>query len=663
MSRLHITAAQRRLLVAVLLALGLAFAFPAASEAHAILLRSDPAKDAVLPVAPSQVRMWFSEALNPAFSTAVVVNGANKRVDIGNALVSPSDPTEMDVTLKPNLPPAVYIVIYRTDSNVDGHILTGSFLFSVARPDGTVPTLSPGAHPGVNALGGNTLTGLYTGQLDGPTLFNLIMITLVELGAVFWVGAQLWLLFVLQPSSEDHEELNESNRQVQQRFEQRFSLPTLLVLLLANVGVLLGQAINITGGNVATAFAPTLLGGLVASGQFGTFWLVRVIVIVLAIRLSLYRLQVYRLRPGTRPRLANSFTVWANLVLGLALFIAIAMSGHAAATSSNTRVYALIGDWLHLVAAALWVGGMMFIATSYLPILRRSTVGERAHSLVTMLPYYSPWAVVGVIIMAVTGPFSATVHLSSWEQLLTTAYGRALVVKVMLVGGLLLTSAIHVLLLRPRLRKEYQKYAYAKARLQAFQAAPAVVQVSSGREEAGRSPAPKLLSQQVRLREGRVARRTGLLTRILGYEPVLGVAVLVCVGLMNVFAGTLSPTAAAQPQPTGTARAFHTTVKTADGKFTIALTVNPNTAGPNLFTVSVIENSTGKPTTNAGVSLYTTHLDMDMGTDTVNLQPDGKGHFSATGDLVMGGHWQIRIQIRTPDNTLHEATVKEPMPF
>ena len=47
-----------------------------------------------------------------------------------------------------------------------------------------------------------------------------------------------------------------------------------------------------------------------------------------------------------------------------------------------------------------------------------------------------------------------------------------------------------------------------------------------------------------------------------------------------------------------------------------------------------------------------------MGTDTVNLQSDGKGHFSGTGDLVMGGHWQIRIQVRTPDNTLHEAIVK-----
>src|SRR6266567_836753 len=354
MSRLHITAAQRRLLVAVLLALGLAFAFPAASEAHAILLRSDPAKDAVLPVAPSQVRMWFSEALNPAFSTAVVVNGANKRIDIGNALVSPSDATEMDVTLKPNLLPAVYVVIYRTDSNVDGHILTGSFLFSVARPDGTVPTLSPGAHPGVNALGGN-LSGQYTGQLDGPTLFNLIMITLVELSVVFWVGAQFWQLFVLLPATEDHTELATTNKQVQQRFERRLALPTLLVLLVANMGVLIGQAISVTGGNFGSALAPGLLVSLVTSGRFGTFWLMRVIVIFLALRLALYQLQFKQ-----RPPHIDLLLRWANLVLGLALFIAITMSSHAAAVSPTSLTLALVVDWLHLVAAALWVGGMLY---------------------------------------------------------------------------------------------------------------------------------------------------------------------------------------------------------------------------------------------------------------------------------------------------------------
>src|SRR2546425_1251342 len=157
MPHMRLISARRRWLIAVLFAVCLLLASPGVSLAHAILLRSDPAKDAVLPVAPDQVRMWFSEDLNPALSTAVVVNGANARVDMGDAHVSLSDPTEMDISLKPNLPPAAYVVVWRTGSADDGHVLSGSFLFTVARPDGTVPTLSPGANPGANALGGSSL--------------------------------------------------------------------------------------------------------------------------------------------------------------------------------------------------------------------------------------------------------------------------------------------------------------------------------------------------------------------------------------------------------------------------------------------------------------------------------------------------------------------------
>lgn len=677
MPHIRLLSARRHVLVAVLLAVSLALLLPGTSEAHAILLRSDPAKDAVLSVAPDQVRMWFSEPLNPTFSTVAVVNEANQRVDQRDAVVSPSDPTEMDVTLQPHLPAGVYVVVWRTDSTDDGHVLVGSFLFTMARPDGTVPTLSGGTVPGQNVLGGSNPTGLYTGQLDGPTFFNLIMITLVELGAVFWVGAEFWQLFVILPSAEDNDELSASNRQAQQRYARRFALPTLLVLLLANVGMLIGQAVNITGGRWDTALAPSLLVPLVTSGNFGTFWLTRMIVLTLATRLALYRLQLYRSQRETSLRVVNAVLPWANVLLGLAFFIAMTMSGHAAAVSTNARVYALVADWLHLVAAALWVGGMLYIATSYLPVIRRLPVAERACSLVTVLPYYSPWAIAGVVLMAVTGPFSATVHLASWEQLLSTAYGRALVVKILLVGALLVTSAIHVLLLRPRLSKEYQKYAYAAGRLESVQAeqepsltlvnVPSSAPVAAPRSHAEQAEeestrTTRLVSGQVRLREGRLAKKTNLLTTILRWEPVLGVAVLVCVGLMNVFAGTLSPTASAQQQTTSAPTSFHTTVKTSDGKFSVTLFINPNRAGPNGFMVRVVDNRTGALTTNVGVSLYTTHLDMNMGTDTVNLQPDGKGQFSATGDLVMGGHWQIRIQIRSPDNTLHESIVKVTTP-
>jgi copper transport protein len=666
---IHRVMRRRNLVFAVPLALCLTLLFPAMASAHAILLRSDPAKDSVLSIAPKQVRMWYSEALNPAFSTAVVVNAENKRVDNRDAHVSSSDQTEMDMTLQPNLPPAVYIVVWRTDSAADGHILRGSFIFSVANADGTVPTLAPGSNPGANALGGGNLTGLYTGQLDGPTLFNLIMITLVELGAIFWMGAQLWINFVLTISVEAHNEERNTNERVQQRFERYFSLPTLIVLFLANIGVLIGQGLNLSGGDLASAISPTLLVGLATSGRFGIYWIMREVVILLAIILALYMLLQQQ-----RSRFTRTALPIANLVLASALLIAITMSGHAAAVNPNIVSYAIIIDWLHLLAASLWVGGMLYIATNYLPILRRLHIPQQARSLVTVLPYFSPLAIAGVLIMAVTGPFSAAFHLTSWQQFLTTAYGRALLVKIALIGGLLVTSATHVGILLPRLKKEYQKYSYAANRLQAIQdrektgeqnRSPALNGQQAVTKTAEPSRATKLLAQQVRIREGRLTKKTQVLSRVLRWEPVLGVGVVLCGGLMNVFAGTLSPIAVAQQhQQTGSKpQPYTTTTPTKDGKFTVTLSVNPNRFGTNVFTVSAVDRATGKPATNIGVSLYTTMLDMDMGTDTVNLLPDGKGHFSGSGDLSMAGNWDIRIQIRTPDATLHEATVKLVTPF
>ncbi|HLX58486.1 MAG TPA: copper resistance protein CopC [Ktedonobacteraceae bacterium] len=656
----------RLLLIAAPLAIFCILFFPAIASAHAILLRSDPPKDAVLTTAPGAVRMWFTEDLNPAFSTAQVINAASKRVDNNDAHVNPGDATEMDLTLKHNLPPAVYIVVYRTDSAVDGHVLSGSFIFTVSNPDGTVPTLSPGANPGANVFGGGNLTGLYTGHLDPPTLFNLIVITLVELGAVFWVGSQLWINFVLQMSSEKHPTEQTTNEQAQARFEKRFSFPTLLVILLANVGVLYGQAINLTGGNWGQALSLSLLSGLATSGRFGTFWLMREGVIALAMFISLYMLMRQQ-----RPRWVNALLPLVNLLLGLMLFIAITMSSHAGAVSSNRVTFAIIDDWLHQLAAALWVGGMLYITTNYLPILKKLPLADAARSLVTVLPYFSPLAFAGVIIMSISGPFSATFHLNSWSQFINTAYGRALVVKIGLVGGLLITSAVHVFLLRPRLKKEYRKYSYAASRLATVN--KVTVEVEAGQtvpvgqnatSNTGTEQADKQLSQQVRLREKRLNRKTRRLISILRWEPMLGVAVLVCVGLMNVFAGTLSPiAAAAQQQPGAKPQPFIGALRTKDGKFTAKLEINPNLFGTNVFTVSVIDNSTGKPDTNIGVTIYTTMLDMDMGTGSINLLPDGKGHFSASGDLSMAGHWQIRLQIRTPDNTLHEVSTDITTPF
>jgi copper transport protein len=377
----------------------------------------------------------------------------------------------MDMTVASALQPGTYLVTYRSVSVGDGHILRGSFLFNMARPDGTVPTSNGISMPKQDPLGGGVSTtgpGTTSGQPTSSALFNLIMISIAELAAIFWVGAYVWCTFVHPRAHGGHDAID---LRAQRRFMRSFSLPLLLALFLATIGILAGQGMSIVGSNWLMAFSPSLLWKLVTSSRYGTFWQMREIVIMLTMGIALF--QRFSARPA---HVVERLLPPLNVVLGGALFVAVSMSSHAAAVNANRLVFAVLVDVLHLCAAAFWVGGMLFIATMYLPVLKRNNVVEQTRSLMAILPAYSPWAIVGVILMAVTGPFSAILHLNSWQQLFTTAYGLALTLKIALVCAMLLISATHVLLLRPRVQREWKKYTHVSARQQTQYA----MQISGG---------------------------------------------------------------------------------------------------------------------------------------------------------------------------------------
>lgn len=626
----------RIVLMAIIGAISCLLFFPTIASAHAVLLRSDPAQDAVLHVPPDYVHLWFSEALNPTFSTVLVENAVTQqRVDRRDAQLSPDNPSEMDVTLQAHLPPGVYVVIWRSDSNDDGHIESDSFLFTVAHPDGTLPQMP--AHL-VSGGGGPSVV---------LTFFSALMITLLELGAVFWVGTLCWLAFVLPSSTTDgaDEEMQAIHQQVRVRFERRFALPTLMLLLLANTGVLLSQAVGIGNGQWESAFALSLLVNLVTSSTFGLFWLIRELLLLLALRMAFYLVQF-----KTGATRVSSMLGWANLVLGLVLFTTIALTSHAAAVKSSLIVEAVMADWFHLLAAALWIGGMMAIAALYVPILHTRSTVERTRSLMMVLPSFTPWAVSGVILMAITGPMSASTQFSAWEQLLTTLYGQLLLVKIFLISVLLVISTLHVFVYRPRLKRIYTSYTATAAQLDRK---PASVEPEHQ---------AKLITHQMALYEKQLAKQTQRLLRILRWEPGLGIAILMCVGLMNVFAGTLAPVAPSttlHQQPSAIQQPFYATIKTFDREFTVTLEISPNQLGTNVFTVGVANLHTGEVVTNIKVDVNTEMQDMDMGIGFILLKPDGHERFTARGDLAMSGHWQIIVQISTPNDPyhVHEAYV------
>ena len=98
--------------------------------AHAFLEHASPAVGSSVPAAPAVVTIWFTQQLEPAFTTATVTDKSGTDVDSGPAEVDAKDPTELRVPLKP-LPAGTYTVTWHALS-VDTHTTQGHFTFEVA---------------------------------------------------------------------------------------------------------------------------------------------------------------------------------------------------------------------------------------------------------------------------------------------------------------------------------------------------------------------------------------------------------------------------------------------------------------------------------------------------------------------------------------------------
>jgi hypothetical protein len=111
------------------LAWAVAVAVPA--RAHAFLDHASPAVGSTVRAPPQQVKLWFTQELEPSFSAAQVLDASGKRVDQGNARVDEADPTLIIVSVPP-LAPGRYKVTWRVLS-VDTHATEGDYSFDVAR--------------------------------------------------------------------------------------------------------------------------------------------------------------------------------------------------------------------------------------------------------------------------------------------------------------------------------------------------------------------------------------------------------------------------------------------------------------------------------------------------------------------------------------------------
>ena len=119
------TPAVRTVIVAATLLLG-----TGAAWGHAFLERAEPRVGSTIRTVPTHVRVWFTENLEPAFSTLEVWDTHGKRVDGGAAEVTSASPAMLRVSVR-SLGPGTYRVKWRVLS-VDTHVTEGDFTFRIA---------------------------------------------------------------------------------------------------------------------------------------------------------------------------------------------------------------------------------------------------------------------------------------------------------------------------------------------------------------------------------------------------------------------------------------------------------------------------------------------------------------------------------------------------
>lgn len=620
---------------------------------HALPISYDPAQNAVLATPPSAVVIKFSEQLNGDISRLVVVNPSNQEVDSHDSHIL-GDELTMSVSL-PLLPAGTYIVFWQSHSADDGHVASGSYLFHIERADGTVPPLT-GPLPSGPVIGGGGVAT--TGALDGPNVvaflahwFGLLALT-VLLGLIFWRIVVLPRQIV--PAGFREQFAASATRLAQLALE---------VVIVETAVEVLAQAV-IVDGSINGMFSLPRIAGILTQSRFGQFITLRAVVALL----GLIVLRVPALAQSLRARNQQI----AQAVFGLGLALAFVYSGHG---GSASQAWGPPVDFIHLLADGVWLGGLFTLVLVAMPLIGQAGAAARSAYFAASVPVFSIPALVSVAVLAITGPLNASTRMTAFSQMWTTAYGIVLTIKILLFIVMAIFSYLHAYRLRPRLAATQPDAAgpAAGGGLAPGVAGNFLQRLDDGRRwlETRLAPANRLAlasgtgvapgatagGDAASIQQAQWARDdlTHGISRLMRLEAGIGVAVLFCAALLAPLAGTLAP-----PPPSassfGAAGGPQTLTQTVDG-LKVTLSVAPGHFGANTFNV-VVANPDGTPASGGAVFLVTTMVEMDMGTNTINLAAgSAPGTYTGSGDLPMAGHWKVEVVVRLANDTnLHRVT-------
>jgi copper transport protein len=378
---------------------GIAFALLLAAlpwrspHAHAVLLESSPAANAVLERPPAHIVLRFNEPVRPSVIRLLRARD-QARIELESAKVTDA---ELRAPLPPGLPEGSYVLSYRVTST-DGHPVVGSLVFAI----GTAALAPRSAAAAITsdafwAAGGAAARALWYGSL------------LLASGLALFLGL-LPVPPALQPPL-------------------RKALAWLAALGLAACLAMLGAT-----------------GGALYGGPFGVLLSMEPWRVALASPVAT-SIAVAAPGLGLLALVARWVIRQERLVLlSGALLVAgsFAASGHAA--TAGPPWITLPAITLHALCAAFWIG-------AFAPLLLALRRLPRDQVLVLMRAF-SAAAVVAVACLLLAGVILAAAQVRTPAALIATAYGRLLLLKLALVAVLLGLGALNRLVLTPALARE-----------------------------------------------------------------------------------------------------------------------------------------------------------------------------------------------------------------
>ncbi len=582
---------------ALALALAALALLPATAGAHALLKSTTPERGARLDAAPGQVSLRFSEPVEAEFGAVRVFDSEGREVQTGRTFHPEGRGAEVAVRLRDGLGEDGYTVTYRVIS-ADSHPVSGGFVFVVG--DAPAPSTT------VGELLGDDDTGAVIGTAFGVT-------RAVQFGAIaLGLGAVIFTLLCWLPGLRATAGAGAGWQAASNAFSARLRA----VLLASAAAGALSAALAIVlqgavagGTGIGEALSADVIGDVLGT-RFGVFWALGFAAWVAVGVLAAAPRPVPVLRPAavgaTGLALPRTTRLAALAVPLLALAALPALGGHASVQSPVALLTP--ANVLHVIAMSAWLGGVAVLVFVLRAATARLEAAERTRLLAAVVARFSTLAGVAIAVLLASGIVQGLVEVRTVPNLVETAFGRAVLVKIVLFTGIVALGWIN----RRRL-------------------VPALNRAALDGEPPGRA--------------GLLLRRT------LRVELLLGVAALAATGALAGYA----PSVAEGQGPFSASADI--------GPARLEMTVDPARVGPNEMHVYLFDRRTGAQWDETLEMTATAEMP-ERGIEPIELEVTkaGPGHFLMSGATFgVKGDWQVEIASRVSDFDEFRTNVTVPI--